>query len=517
MKRTACTILLVLSVTGAARAAEKPEEPRPDIVLADFEGADYGKWTAAGDAFGSGPARRTFHSQKLRGYVGKGFVNTFNEQKDTPTGTLTSPTFEIGRKYLCFLLAGGKHPGKTCVDLRIDEETVRTATGRNDDRLQWVSWDVTSYAGRTATLRIVDRVSGSWGHVDADQIVLTDTPRGGAPMKGESESPKGKGGFHTKFTYRNILGPEKGITRRDPSDVIRVKGVYYVWYSKTPNGPSGYDATIWYATSPDGVTWTEKGEALPRGGAGAWDEASVFTPGILVADGRYYLPYTAIPKNNNLAGTPTAIGMAESDSPDGPWKRIGTDPVLTISKDPSQFDSFRVDDACMLIREGKIWMYYKGRQKGRSPRETKMGIAIAEKPAGPYIKCKENPVIRAGHEVLVWPHGTGVAALISQGPPAVWYSDDGIRFTMKAPVSNRPTAPGAWRPEAFTGAKVGSGITWGVSHKGGTKSSPPWLVRYDCNLTPPPPAISQAHRRQSQSLIPKQNIPVHPSKNSRNR
>ena len=90
------------------------------------------------------------------------------------------------------------------------------------------------------------------------------------------------------------IGPQKGIMRRDPSDIIRVGRVYYVWYSKGKVA-HGYDATVWYATSPDGHTWTEKAEALARGPRGSWDEQSVFTPNILVAKGKYRLFYTAVP------------------------------------------------------------------------------------------------------------------------------------------------------------------------------------------------------------------------------
>ena len=112
------------------------------------------------------------------------------------------------------------------------------------------------------------------------------------------------------------LGPEKGVMRRDPSDIIKVDNLYYVWYTKGSKH-SGYDATIWYATSPDGHIWNEKGEALPRGPEGCWDEQSVFTPNILVADGKYWLFYTAVPKpffNSGPKITKTAIGIAVSDS-----------------------------------------------------------------------------------------------------------------------------------------------------------------------------------------------------------
>lgn len=82
------------------------------------------------------------------------------------------------------------------------------------------------------------------------------------------------------------IGVENGVMRRDPSDIIKVGDFYYVWYSKGTIAP-GYDATIWYATSPDGCTWTEKGMALAKGTPGDWDGASVFTSNILVAEERF--------------------------------------------------------------------------------------------------------------------------------------------------------------------------------------------------------------------------------------
>lgn len=91
------------------------------------------------------------------------------------------------------------------------------------------------------------------------------------------------------------IGAENGVMRRDPSDIIKVGNFYYVWYSKGAIF-SGYDATIWYATSTDGHEWSEKGMALAKGEPGNWDAASVFTPNILVAEGKYWLFYTAISK-----------------------------------------------------------------------------------------------------------------------------------------------------------------------------------------------------------------------------
>jgi beta-xylosidase len=280
------------------------------------------------------------------------------------------------------------------------------------------------------------------------------------------------------------IGNENGVMRRDPSDIIKVGDLYYVWYSKGPKS-SGYDATIWYATSPDGHDWTEKGMALPKSSvAGAWDEASVFTPNILVAEGKYWLFYTGISANPTVKPD-SKIGIAVSDSPDGPWERLATNPALKNSDNPADFDSHLIDDACLMVREGKYWFYYKGRQLGKSPAQTQMGLAIADHPQGPYVRHPENPVIPGNHEVLVWPQGTGVAAMIGTTGPkdiinSILYSEDGLHFTKTHTVKKGPWAGGAYRPEAFTQSGTGDIPEWGVEiAKAKGKGSLPCIGRFD--------------------------------------
>ncbi len=291
--------------------------------------------------------------------------------------------------------------------------------------------------------------------------------------------------FHTTFTYTPILGGyEENITRRDPSPVIHVQNLYYVWYSRSLQGPSGYYAEVWYATSPDGKSWTEQGVAIGKGEHATWDENGVFTPTVLIAEGRYYLFYTAVPKpfRQEHPPTPTAIGVGIADSPDGPWRRFDGNPILRVGP-PGAWDSCRVDDACLIVRKGRYWMYYKGRQQGLSPAETKMGLAIADSPTGPYQKHPENPVLNSGHEVCVWPHREGVAALVapvgSEGN-TVQYSADGICFRQKA-RAHPPSAPGPYRTDAYADVAFGKGITWGICQN--ARDAPrPFLMRFDCDL-----------------------------------
>ena len=293
--------------------------------------------------------------------------------------------------------------------------------------------------------------------------------------------------FETEFRYRTAIGPEPGATRRDASPVIHAGELHYVWYSKATRDPTGYYATVWYATSPDGLTWTEQGEAIPTGPDDAWDANGVFTPTTLIAEGKYWLYYTAVPKpfTNDDGGpnsTPTAIGAAWAESPDGPWTKLAHNPLLRPGP-AGQFDSHRVDDACMIVRGGKYRLYYKGREAGLSPAETKMGLAVADSPAGPFVKHAGNPVLGSGHEVCVWPHGRGIAALVAPCGPegsTIQYSEDGISFVRKARVAP-PMAPGPYRTDAYQDVDFGEGITWGICHDQ-QPGQRPYLQRFDCDL-----------------------------------
>lgn len=66
---------------------------------------------------------------------------------------------------------------ETTVNLVVDGAVVRTATGTNSERLDWVSWDVRDLVGKQASIRVVDNNRSGWGHVLLDQVMATDTPQ----------------------------------------------------------------------------------------------------------------------------------------------------------------------------------------------------------------------------------------------------------------------------------------------------------------------------------------------------
>ncbi|MDR3638521.1 MAG: glycoside hydrolase family 32 protein [Isosphaeraceae bacterium] len=181
----AIAALVLFTLATAAWAAG-----RDDIVIADFEGKDFGAWQATGTAFGQGPARGTLPGQMtVEGFQGQGLVNSFHGGDDS-TGTLTSPPFRIERRAINFLIGGGKYPGETCINLVVDGKPVRTATGPNDrpggsERLDWQGWNVAELEGKNASIEIVDKRTGGWGHINVDQIAQSDRLRAEVPAHRE--------------------------------------------------------------------------------------------------------------------------------------------------------------------------------------------------------------------------------------------------------------------------------------------------------------------------------------------
>ena len=63
---------------------------------------------------------------------------------------------------------------ETAVNLLIDGQVVRTTTGPNSETLDWRAWNVSELAGKTARIQLVDRNTGGWGHILADQFTFAD-------------------------------------------------------------------------------------------------------------------------------------------------------------------------------------------------------------------------------------------------------------------------------------------------------------------------------------------------------
>ncbi|MBD3267501.1 hypothetical protein GF373_12610, partial [bacterium] len=89
MKRVTVIGLLACSICPLIALAIGAE----DMVIADFERADYGEWKVEGKAFGDAPAKGALPGQmNVSGYQGDRLVNSFYGG-DGSTGVLVAPPF----------------------------------------------------------------------------------------------------------------------------------------------------------------------------------------------------------------------------------------------------------------------------------------------------------------------------------------------------------------------------------------------------------------------------------------
>ncbi len=119
------------------------------------------------------------------------------------------------------------------------------------------------------------------------------------------------------------------------------------WYAYGTNGPIG---NVPYLTSPDLVTWTEGGDALP--GLGPWAEpGNTWAPEVVaLPGGGYALYYTARSTEAGLQ----CVGVAVSDRPEGPFVDRSDRPLICEADEGGSIDA-----SPFLDEDGTLYLYWK--------------------------------------------------------------------------------------------------------------------------------------------------------------
>ncbi len=100
---------------------------------------------------------------------------------DQQTGVIVSPVFVPKSGTMTFRVGGGNGSATYIALCTAGGDEVQTARGVNSQIMQKASWDLTPYAGKEMFIRIVDKSTGGWGHITADNFqfdakVLTRYP-----------------------------------------------------------------------------------------------------------------------------------------------------------------------------------------------------------------------------------------------------------------------------------------------------------------------------------------------------
>jgi fructan beta-fructosidase len=308
-----------------------------DVIVADFETPTLDQWETEGDAFRGQPAAAD--KLQVTGFRGRRLINSFGSG-DAAVGAMTSPSFEIGRRYVAFLIGGGRHEGEMGVELLIDGKSVRSATGEDSGLLRWVSWDVSEFKGKSARVRIFDRATGGWGHINVDQILQSDNRRTGTGAWRLDEYRRSPEYLKERFRPGYHFTPELNWMN-DPNGLVYHDGEYHLFYQHNPLGNEWGHMSWGHAVSRDLVRWehlpiaiTEEYGVMAFSGCAVVDENN--TSG-LGSDGKPPLValYTGHGHDRQTQD------LAYSNDRGRTWTRYAGNPVLDIGekefRDPKVF------------------------------------------------------------------------------------------------------------------------------------------------------------------------------------
>jgi GH43 family beta-xylosidase len=148
----------------------------------------------------------------------------------------------------------------------------------------------------------------------------------------------------------------------DP-DFLLVDGVYHAYATNTTT------QNVQHQTSTDLITWTAQGDVLPV--LGEWTGPCetradgtlgycVWAPEVAAVEGGYALYYTAHSKAAQDEGRARqCIGVALSDSPDGPFVPVGDGPLVCPDGEGGTVDLGGAIDAATYTEDGRLYLLWK--------------------------------------------------------------------------------------------------------------------------------------------------------------
>jgi len=331
----------------------------PDILIADFEQADFQGWTVKGDAFGQGPITVQESDRQAWGIQGQGIASSYvgsdGKQGDTFKGTLTSPAFLIERDYITFLIGGGKREKRgPCVKLLLEGKIKRVATAFNSQKMRPWLWDVRNLKGQRVQIQLLDSADkhrpAHWGFIAADHFVQTDAPAIETdPIKRAMQAVAAAVPLAEQDPQRPVYHfrpPAQWMN--DINGSMYYKGYYHIFYQHNPYAET-WECMHWgHARSKDLVYWEHQPIALwPSYELG---EEHVFSGGGAInGDGKPMLFYTSIKQDDNYRSEWAAISHDDMKT----WEKLEKKPIVAHIKDGNPFSA---QDPFVFTHDGHTWL-----------------------------------------------------------------------------------------------------------------------------------------------------------------
>jgi hypothetical protein len=270
--------------------------------------------------------------------------------------------------------------------------------------------------------------------------------------------------------------------RQDPSGILEVDGVQYVYYARTPLGVTYekkrniplYMSIACAASRDGGHTWQELGDVMAPNDPEAWHSRMRHGPHVVTDGGRYFMYFTF----SDPADGRKKLAMASADAPAGPFNIHDDGAKLSPDSPP---DSALVDDPC-VIRYRRQWhMYYKGRPTGTRPVDSCICLARADTIEGPWEKDPAGALFQC-HTANLWPHREGVAAISANPNYQILYAPDGVDFAPVTETSQELRDSGTFCPDAADNDGFGRGVEWGLFMAGDEKHRTNYFLRWELDM-----------------------------------
>lgn len=227
-------------------------QQRGDLLIADFEGPDYGAWHSwdVTDLLGK-PATIQIVDNRRGGW---GHINVDQiVQSDRYLGVIeTTRDLRIEHDYVSFRF-GGAEESRSQIQLIIDDQTVRQARGTRSDKPSWISWDVSRLKGKSGRLKVTELPGPDGAAELARSVVHGDQPRGAVIVVDRLYQETYRPQFH--FT------PKRNWTN-DPNGLVYYQGEYHLFFQHNPFGINWGNMTWGHAVSQDLVHWEQLDNAI---------------------------------------------------------------------------------------------------------------------------------------------------------------------------------------------------------------------------------------------------------------
>lgn len=168
------------------------------------------------------------------------------------------------------------------------------------------------------------------------------------------------------------------------SALVEDDGTWVLYFYAWPRIGGDFPGSVVRATAPEPLgPWTFDAEPiLQPDPASSWENVQITAPSVVVADGVYYLYYSAF-----NAESQWSIGLATSE--DGVNFERNAEPVLAATGEDGDFDGVQVHQPRVVVSPDGFVMLYRSFVGGG--RDKAFGLAISEDGSS-FERLQETPV-----------------------------------------------------------------------------------------------------------------------------